>query len=211
MMCGGSLARRTPRLQSVEACGENRGRGVWVLPVGPTGFFELDVEEMGPWARAVTGLAVLVPVVLSGLLLVAFAPGLWWVFTTYGWVSFPAFALLVRGAAGLSEGRGRSRPAESRERELLRALRSEASSRPPGRPWRPRSPWPRPTRCCASSPRAGIWRCGCGVGHSSMPCGEGPGRSRRETREPAVPARSGGLAHAGGRLLRGERPLAADG
>jgi hypothetical protein len=130
MMCGGSLARRTPRLESVEACGENRGRGVWVLPVGPTGFFELDVEEMGPWAMAVTGLAVLVPVVLSGLLLVAFAPGLWWVFTTYGWVSFPAFALLVRGVAGLSEGRGRSRPAESRERELLRALRERGELTP---------------------------------------------------------------------------------
>jgi hypothetical protein len=130
MMCGGSLARRTQRLQSVEACGENRGRGVWVLPVGPTGFFELDVEEMGPWARAVTGLAVLVPVVLSGLLLVAFAPGLWWVFTTYGWVSFPAFALLVRGVAELSEGRGRSRPAESRERELLRALRERGELTP---------------------------------------------------------------------------------
>jgi hypothetical protein len=130
MMCGGSLARRTPRLESVEACGENRGRGVWVVPVGPTGFFELDVEEMGPWAMAVTGLAVLVPVVLSGLLLVAFAPGLLWVFTTYGWVSFPAFALLVRGVAGLSEGRGRSRPAESRERELLRALRERGELTP---------------------------------------------------------------------------------
>jgi hypothetical protein len=86
--------------------------------VGPTGFFELDVEELGPRAMVVTGLAVLVLVVLSGLLLVAFVPGLWWVFTTYGWVSFPAFALLVRGVAGLSEGRGRSHPAESRERDV---------------------------------------------------------------------------------------------
>jgi hypothetical protein len=98
--------------------------------VGPTGFFELDVEELGPRAMVVTGLAVLVLVVLSGLLLVAFVPGLWWVFTTYGWVSFPAFALLVRGVAGLSEGRGRSHPAESRERELLRALRKRGELTP---------------------------------------------------------------------------------
>ena len=71
-------------------------------------------------------LAVLTPVLLSGVLLVALVPGLWWIFTTYGWISFPAFGLLVRGLANLaSEPSGRQKAfaaAESKERELLRAL-----------------------------------------------------------------------------------------
>ena len=84
------------------------------------GLFGLDVESMRPRAQVATALTVLAPVVLSGLLLVAFAPGLWWVFTTYGWISFPALGLLVRGLAGQREEPGTE---ESKERELLRALR----------------------------------------------------------------------------------------
>jgi len=44
---------------------------------------------------------VLAPVALSGVLLVALAPGFWWIFTTYFWVAFPAFGLLARGGLGL--------------------------------------------------------------------------------------------------------------
>ena len=94
------------------------------------GFFGFDVEDMKPGAQVVSALTILAPVLLSGLLLVAFVPGLWWVFTTYGWMSLPAFGLLVRGVAGLSGG-GIGAPSEqNRERELLRALRERGELTP---------------------------------------------------------------------------------
>ena len=88
---------------------------------GGRGFLERDVEKMGPGARIVAALSVLVPVGLSGVFLVAFVPQLWWIFTTYFWVAFPAFGLLSSGVAGLGEGR----PVRSsdEERELLEAIR----------------------------------------------------------------------------------------
>ena len=129
-MRGGSLVGRRTSFGSLEGRPQRGGPDVGVAPPPRTGFFGLEVEEMGPRARVVTGLAVLVPVLLSGLMLVAFVPGLWWVFTTYGWVSFPAFGLVVRGVAGLSEGRDGSRPAESGERELLEALRERGELTP---------------------------------------------------------------------------------
>ncbi|MDQ3302722.1 MAG: hypothetical protein M3518_05155 [Actinomycetota bacterium] len=86
-------------------------------------FLRLDVEEMSPKARIVAALAVLAPVALSGVLLVAFAPGLWWVFTTYFWVAFPALGLLAKGISSLSEGKSEALLLmASRERELLKAL-----------------------------------------------------------------------------------------
>jgi hypothetical protein len=115
-MCGRSLARRGPR--------------AWGPSPGRTRFFGLDVEDMGPRAQVATGLSILVPVVLSGLVLIAFVPGLWWVFTTYGWISFPAVGLLVRGVAGVSEGRVGLPSEESGERELLRALRDQGELTP---------------------------------------------------------------------------------
>jgi hypothetical protein len=79
------------------------------------------VEKMRPGARISAALAVLVPVGLSGVFLVAFVPTLWWIFTTYFWVAFPAFGLLSSGIAGLEEGR----PVlvSKQERELLEAIR----------------------------------------------------------------------------------------
>jgi hypothetical protein len=126
----GSVAGRGTRFEGMEDRRERSGPEAWVTPPRRTGFFGLEVEEMGPRARVVTGLAVLVPVLLSGLVLVALVPGLWWVFTTYGWVSIPAFGLVVRGVAGLSEGRDGSRPAASGERELLRALQERGELTP---------------------------------------------------------------------------------
>ena len=85
-------------------------------------FFGLDPEGMGPRAQVVTSLAVLVPVALSGVVLVALAPSLWWIFTTYFWVAFPAVGLLVRGMAGIEEARAQAPTVETKERQLLRAL-----------------------------------------------------------------------------------------
>ena len=84
-------------------------------------FLGRDVEKMSPGARISAALAVLVPVGLSGVFLVAFVPSLWWIFTTYFWVAFPAFGLLMSGIAALGEGRP-VRVSEE-ERELLEAIR----------------------------------------------------------------------------------------
>jgi len=90
---------------------------------GGRGFFGRDVEKMGPGARISAALSVLVPVGLSGVFLVVFVPQLWWIFTTYFWVAFPALGLLTSGVSGLGEGRPVRVSGEERERELLVAIR----------------------------------------------------------------------------------------
>ena len=106
-------------------CGRRRGRR------GAGHFFGLDVEEMSPRVRVFAALAVLAPVALSGLFLVVFTPGLWWVFTTYFWVAFPAFGLLARGIAGFSERQAEVASARSTgERDLLEALRRRGEITP---------------------------------------------------------------------------------
>src|SRR5215203_1978907 len=107
-MCGGSYV------------GRGMKHGAWRHHGGGT-FLGRDVEEMSSGARITAALLLLVPVALSGLFLVAFVPSLWWIFTTYFWVAFPAFGLLTSGIAGLSE----SRPVRvsEEERELLEAIR----------------------------------------------------------------------------------------
>ncbi len=85
-------------------------------------FFGLDTEKMSPRARAVAALSVLVPVALSGLLLVVFVPQLWWIFTTYFWVAFPALGLLTSSVSGINEDRPKRIPG-AEERELLEAIR----------------------------------------------------------------------------------------
>ncbi len=109
-MCGGSYV------------GYGGGSGLW-RNRGGREFLGRDVEKMSPGARIVAALSVLVPVGLSGVFLVVFVPGLWWIFTTYFWVAFPAFGLLSSGIAGLSEGRPARVSEEQRERELLEAIR----------------------------------------------------------------------------------------
>lgn len=93
-------------------------------------FMGLEVEEMAPRAQVAVALSVLAPVALSGLLLVAFAPGLWWIFTTYGWISFPAFGLLARGLAGTFDAVPAEVANETKEKELLRALREHGELTP---------------------------------------------------------------------------------
>jgi hypothetical protein len=99
----------------------------------PGHFFGIEVEDMSPKIQITTALAVLALVALSGLFLVAFVPGLWWIFTTYGWIAFPAFGLLLKGLAGYltgPENRARPAPADGKERELLEALRREGELTP---------------------------------------------------------------------------------
>ena len=86
--------------------------------------------SVSPKGQVLAAVAVLVPVALSGLALVALAPGLWWMFMTYFWVSFPALRLLTRGLTGLS-GRGGLPSAKDRgEREVLEALRERGELTP---------------------------------------------------------------------------------
>ena len=109
-MCGGSYLGRGMR------------HGTW-RHGGGREFLVRDVEKMSPGARISAALSVLLPVGLSGVLLVAFVPSLWWIFTTYFWVAFPAFGLLTSGVAALNEGRPVRVTEEERERELLEEIR----------------------------------------------------------------------------------------
>ena len=89
---------------------------------GPDDFFGLDVEKMSPRSQVTTSLAVLIPVAIAGVLVLTLAQGMWWLIFVFGWMIFPAFGLLVRGIAGLSERPGEPTAANTRERELLEAL-----------------------------------------------------------------------------------------
>src|SRR5215203_6966647 len=109
-MCGGS------------SVGLGKRQGHWKHRGGRE-FLGLTVEKMGSGTRVLAALSVLVPVVLSGVFLVVFVPQLWWVFTTYFWVAFPALGLLGSGVAGLGGGRPVRVSEEGRERELLEAIR----------------------------------------------------------------------------------------
>jgi hypothetical protein len=86
-------------------------------------FFGLDAEKMSPRARVIAALSVLVPVALSGLLLVVFVPQLWWIFTTYFWVAFPALGLLTSSVSGTGEDPPQRIAEAELERELLEAIR----------------------------------------------------------------------------------------
>ena len=109
-MCGRSYVGRGMR------------HGMWPH-AGGREFMGRDVEKMSPGARILAALSVLLPVGLSGVFLVAFVPSLWWIFTTYFWVAFPAFGLLMSGIATLGEGRPVRVSEEERERQLLGAIR----------------------------------------------------------------------------------------
>jgi hypothetical protein len=93
-------------------------------------FFGLDVEKMSPRSQVVTSLAVLIPLAIAGVLVLTLAQGLWWLIFVFGWMIFPAFGLLVRGIAGLSEGPGEPAVEGSGERELLQALQRRGELTP---------------------------------------------------------------------------------
>jgi hypothetical protein len=92
-------------------------------------FFGMDVEKMSPRSQVAASLAVLIPVAVGGVLLFTLFTGFWWLIFVFGWMIFPAFGLLVRGIAGLSEGP--DKPAVARgERELLEALQRRGELTP---------------------------------------------------------------------------------
>ena len=85
---------------------------------------------MSPRSQVAASLAVLIPVAIAGVLVLTLAQGLWWLVFVFGWVIFPAFGLLVRGIAGLSDGPAEPAVANSRERELLEALQRRGELSP---------------------------------------------------------------------------------
>jgi hypothetical protein len=93
-------------------------------------FFGLDVEKMSPKAQVSASLAVLIPVAIGLVALFTLLPGFWWLVFVFGWTIFPAFGLLVRGVAGLSEGPTQRPVASVKERELLEALQSSGELTP---------------------------------------------------------------------------------
>ncbi len=101
-------------------------------PRGSADFFGLDVEAMSPRAQVTASLATLIPVAVGAVLVFTLVPQLWWLIFVFGWMIFPAFGLLVRGIAGLSEGGDRTKlPAgNSKEQELLGALRERGELTP---------------------------------------------------------------------------------
>src|SRR5919112_6173243 len=102
--------------------GERRG--------DPDEYFGLDVESMSPRAQVTTSLAVLIPVALAGILVLTLFSNFWWLIFVFGWTIFPAFGLLVRGIAGLSEGRSELSTGDNKERELLGALHKRGELTP---------------------------------------------------------------------------------
>jgi hypothetical protein len=93
-------------------------------------FFGLDVEKMSPRAQVTASLAVLIPVAIGGIIILTQVPWLWWLIFVFGWMIFPAFGLLVRGVAGLSDSPAKPAVANSRERELLEALQRSGELTP---------------------------------------------------------------------------------
>ena len=96
----------------------------------PDDFFGLDIDRMSPRAQVTASLAVLVPVAVGLALVLTLFSGLWWLIFVFGWMIFPAFGLLVRGIAGLSEGKTELPSASVKERELLGALRNHGELTP---------------------------------------------------------------------------------
>ncbi len=98
-------------------------------------FFGLDAEKMGPGAQVAAASSVLAPVALGVIFVAAFVPQMFWLIFVFGWMIFPAFGLLVRGLAGMTQIQ-ESRPArasvEDGERELLLALRRNGELTPVG-------------------------------------------------------------------------------
>src|SRR5215216_3910087 len=90
----------------------------------------VNVESMGPKARAVTGVVTGGAILLATALLILFTD-LWWLILIFCWIVFPALGTFARGIAGLMESRqGERLPQNSKEREILDALRDRGELTP---------------------------------------------------------------------------------
>ncbi len=90
----------------------------------------VDVESMSPKARAVSGVVTGGAILLATAFLVLFTD-LWWLIFIFGWMVFPALRTFARGIAGLMDSSQEERlPENSRERELLEALRDRGELTP---------------------------------------------------------------------------------
>jgi hypothetical protein len=92
----------------------------------------LDVDSLSPTAQITTSLAVLIPVVVASVAVLFIFTNFWWFIFFFGWALFPAFSLLLRGIAGLSDGKraGEISSGSGKERELLSALREHEEISP---------------------------------------------------------------------------------
>jgi hypothetical protein len=93
-------------------------------------FLGIDAEKMGPRAQIAVALSVLAPAALGALLVLSLIPQLFWLIFVFGWTIFPAIGLFARGLAGLSDARPEQISVESKERELLIALRKHGELTP---------------------------------------------------------------------------------
>ncbi len=103
------------------------------LPGDPRGLWShvgVDVESMSPKAQAVTGVVTGGAILLAAALLILFTD-LWWLILIFCWIVFPALGTFARGVAGLMESHQEERlPQNSKERELLEALRDRGELTP---------------------------------------------------------------------------------
>jgi hypothetical protein len=114
-----------------QMCGRSSvARRPWSPHGRSADFFGIDAEKMGPRAQVAVALSVLVPAALGTLLVLSLIPQLFWLVFVFGWTIFPAIGLLARGLAGMSDARPQQISRESRERELLMALREHGELTP---------------------------------------------------------------------------------
>lgn len=91
----------------------------------------VDIEGMSPKAQAVTGLVVGGSVLAGAALVLALSPAYFWLIFIFGWAIFPALGIFARGVAGLLDSPKPARlPENSRERELLEAIRNHGEVTP---------------------------------------------------------------------------------
>ena len=91
--------------------------------------FRVEVENMSPKARAVSGVVTGGVSLIAAALLVLFTD-LWWLLFFFCWIVFLALGTFVRGVAGLMESRQEERSPNDKERELLEALRDRGELTP---------------------------------------------------------------------------------
>jgi hypothetical protein len=90
----------------------------------------VESESMSPNARPLTGVVTGGTILLAAAFLVLFTD-LWWLIIIFCWIVFLALGAFARGVAGLTESRQEERlPQNSKERELLEALRDRGELTP---------------------------------------------------------------------------------